>query len=274
MAWNYTRIDDHTAFTAAALNTPFAAARTAVNAVPANDIPDGAFRQEHLVSLVVDKALDQITADTQHRYCCTEPQVPNNAYHYAPYPGYGSDSLDLPSPNLTWHRITNDITDATAYLQVAFAPAINLADTTIGGILVLANVATKTIGQTFDHPGAPGHNYDTDVYGVWTIFALDGGGTWRNIDRAERYRCCNMDDLSAAPENYITTNDDISIRTLIRLTDLPGANKTVSAIAVACACAHTRGHALCAQQEDDYAYVECQRGNLAALVLQSSRSVL
>lgn len=280
MPFNPFRFTDHWAYTDLTLNTNFTLGALSVNNIATSDIPDGAFRAEHLPSLVVQSAgstIDDVALNpTPHYYVCRKltlaahlpPPVTN--YSYAPYRDFANSTLaDWATSSPGWAFIQTTTEDLVA----TFGAPVDLSDTTISGILVLANTQVGKIAQTFDQGVA---NFSSDVWGMWAIM-FNNNGTWRTIARTERYRCGDVDEDDPDPSKYTTVADDVSIRTFITLSDLPIANKTISAVAMVCAvfhpdCLGLGHHSLCLadQEDDDYAYVQLYRGNITALALQAS----
>lgn len=210
MAYDWTRLREGDAITAASLNTPFAAVRSELNGLESLSVAPFGLHRAHLQSTVLAAERTLINPGSNHKYDSTSE----------PYPGYGV--------NAGWRVVnTNGSAGTGTQLTVPFTPAVNLASTTIvGGILILANVHVITMEYH-----VAGSGILTNQASLMLVIQYQISGTWYTLARSERF-------LSPATD-YDNTGQlailkDAPIRTYLTYADVQGkGNEQVTAIRVA-----------------------------------------
>lgn len=210
MPYDWTRLQEGDAITAASLNTPFAAVRGELNGLESLSVAPFGLHRDHLPSTVLAAERAVINPGSNHTYDSTSE----------PYPGYGV--------NAGWRVVnTNGSAGTGTQLAVAFAPAVNLANTSlVGGILVLANVHVITMEYHISGTGVL-----TNQASLMLVIQYEISGTWYTLARSERF-------LSPATDyddtGQLAILKDAPIRTYLTFADVQGkGDEQVTGIRVA-----------------------------------------
>ncbi len=199
---DFTLLQELDALAAASLNTPMASIENAINDLELDAFADGAFRQEHLPSLIPAPGAQIVNIDgtTLHTY--------NNLF-----PGTGTSTVVGIGPGAgTGWRV---ISDGTTDLSVDLAPGSDVdmdSAARIAGILVLVNIELQGISTG----AAP----DEDHSAAFCVAVRDGVGTWTVLPHTERFESSIV-----VAAGYLPPARDVPIATLMHqgLPDVAGS---------------------------------------------------